>query len=416
MRCSPPLALLAVLLGAGCPSADTPDPSYVTWTEDVRPLVTEYCVGCHVDGGAGPFSLSNYEDAARWASASAQAVAARTMPPFLADGSGDCHTWKNNRWLSEAQIRVFEDWVASETPEGPELAPPTPPELPVLAGDIETVDIGADYVPSSGATDDYRCFVVDSPGTFAATGFEVVPGNPEIVHHLIAYQVTSEASADEARQLDEDSDGPGYACLGTGPQIDDYYDLAGWAPGLGAEIFPEGTGIEIDGDLPLIIEMHYNVVAEDPAPDRTALRFSTVPLGTVRPIVGVAGWDFDFVAPPGLASWSTTELVPVSWSLPDGYQGEVTLLGVNAHMHQRGVSTTYSVLRGDGPECLLDIPRWDFDWQLTYWYSEPVTVQSNAMLSITCSFDTTGLDGPLTWGERTEDEMCLAGFYAVLED
>ena len=37
-------------------------------------------------------------------------------------------------------------------------------------------------------------------------------------------------------------------------------------------------------------------------------------------------------------------------------------------------------------------------------------------IAITCAFNTEGRTDPLTWGERTDEEMCLGGFYATLVD
>ena len=45
--------------------------------------------------------------------------------------------------------------------------------------------------PAAPGTDDYRCFLLD-PGLTAksvVTGINVLPGNPDVVHHVILFRV-----------------------------------------------------------------------------------------------------------------------------------------------------------------------------------------------------------------------------------
>lgn len=388
-----------------------------TYTEHIRPLLAEYCVGCHQAGGAAPFALDNYEDASNWSAAIVSSVRDRRMPPYLADASGECRTFKHSQWLSEDQIESFELWVEGGAEQGdPSIPAPEPRLQAELDGDIRSVDIGVDYLPDQSATDDYRCFVVDSPGAMAISGFNVVPGNPSIVHHVIAYQAMDQAAADEARQLDADSEGPGYPCLGTGPQVD-ATTVAGWAPGAGAELFPEGIGVEVDGDMPLVIEMHYNVAGGPGQTDRTTLELQAEPSGSLRPMLELVAIDLDFVGEPGQRSFVTTDDFPISWQVDFEGTKNLRLLGANPHMHKRGVSQRIERVGPDGEvECLLEIPRWDFNWQRSYWYDERIQISSEDTLRITCEFDTMDATAPVTWGEGTGDEMCLGSVYAVVEE
>ena len=76
----------------------------VTWSEDIAPLMFRECAGCHRDGGIAPFALTSYAAAYPHAHAAALAVAERYMPPMPVDNSGDCNTYSNARWLSDAEI------------------------------------------------------------------------------------------------------------------------------------------------------------------------------------------------------------------------------------------------------------------------------------------------------------------------
>jgi hypothetical protein len=96
---------------------------------------------------------------------------------------------------------------------------------------------------------------------------------------------------------------------------------------------------------------------------------------------------------------------------------------VGLHLHNLGKSARMSIERADGSEtCLLDIPRWDFHWQGNYRLAQPVTLSPGDRLKVECRWDNSPPNQPIidgkpkvpadvTWGEGTNDEMCLGLFY-----
>jgi len=428
--------IAVVCMGAGCSGQSTSssegfqhppkeplvvvtDNEQVTYREHIAPLMAEYCVSCHQQGSIGPFALTSYDDAKMWGRASAIAVKARTMPPFLADDSGSCGRFEDSSWLADEDIAVFERWVEDGMIVGDaSISMPPPRALPVLEGEVVSVDTGVEYMPDQSRSDDYRCFVVDSPGAFALTGFDVIPSNPRIAHHLIAYQVWDEEGAAEVRRRDAESEGPGYDCLGTGPGVD-AVRIATWAPGKGATSFPEGTGLLLDAERPIILEMHYNIAGGPGETDRTALAMKTAPSDSVSPLYELWTLDTEFSGPPGMSEFTSSNQTRMRWLLEEfgvrRYRGDVLVWGVHGHMHERGLSMSINV-DGDDERCLLDIPRWDFAWQLNYWLETPIRLSAREALHVTCSWTTMGMTEPLTWGEGTQDEMCLGGAYVTLVD
>ena len=81
--------------------------------------------------------------------------------------------------------------------------------------------------------------------------------------------------------------------------------------------------------------------------------------------------------------------------------------------------------RADGKQqCLLDIPRWDFNWQGAYEFTEPVTVHPGDRFNLECQWDNSaGNQSPINgeipepqdieWGDGTRSEMCLAIAYVT---
>jgi len=225
------LSLLLALASAACGNPQLDEPwcgdqggsSGVPWSEmptyheHVRPILDARCVGCHSEGGIGPFRLDRYEDAYDYRDWIATATANRTMPPFLA---ADCCTeYHGDFSLTDDQIDTIGQWVAGGAPEGdPEAGPAmTLPPVGGLSRVDVTIEMPEPYTLETepGKTDDFRCFLIDWPldREVFVTGINPVPGNREIVHHLIVAAVTGDA-IDAAETLDAEHAGPGWDCEG----------------------------------------------------------------------------------------------------------------------------------------------------------------------------------------------------------
>lgn len=413
--------MLAVVMFAisGCggdaePSSGDAGPGSgeVTYYEHVRPILAEHCVSCHVAGSIGRFPLDTYETASALATRIAEVTRQRIMPPFLADNSGDCRTHRDANWLTDEELDLLEAWDVQGEPEGDPATPePVIPPLPTLDGAVTSIETPS-FVPNRSVSDDYRCFVVDADevnGRFV-TGYEVHPGNKSIVHHVIVYvPFGSDAvrEGERARELDaaEGEVGDGYTCYGASRV--NAMPVVLWAPGGGATNFPRGTGIQIAEGVPLIVQVHYNTLGGSGA-DLTRIDVETAESASPAFMVPIA--DFDMVLPPRMSSVSTSatislDILPVS---------SVRVHGVFPHMHTLGRSMRVDVNSSDGDRCLVDVPRWDFNWQLAYWYTTPVRVSSQESVTITCTFDTSERTEPVTWGEGTQDEMCLNFVYLTI--
>jgi hypothetical protein len=242
------LRLLLVALGALAGGAAVGAPGGpaaaqgVTFTRDVAPVLQQHCQECYRPDGSAPFELIKYEHVYRRRDKILESVEQKRMPPWKAlKGYGE---FTGERRLSEAEVATITRWVAGGAPEGdPRDLPPSPrfaaaaaagrPELVLRPEQRYTVP------PRSG--DVYRCFSV--PTSFAEdryfTAAEILPGNPKIVHHVLAMVDASGSS----QYLMKSRDGAyGYPCFGgPGIRIDGY--LGGWAPGARPWELPEGVGI-----------------------------------------------------------------------------------------------------------------------------------------------------------------------------
>ena len=178
--------------GAGAPT--------VTYHRDVRPLLARHCLGCHQEGGIAPIALDSAAAAAAFAGPIAAATASRAMPPFPADNSGACHSFRDARWLTDAELATLATWAEEGAPAGDPGSAPAEPAPPTgLDGEVRTLAMAADYTPRAELEDDYRCFVVDPH--VAASSF--ITGVAFIQAAKVYAEMSGEAAAGEASSICE---------------------------------------------------------------------------------------------------------------------------------------------------------------------------------------------------------------------
>jgi mono/diheme cytochrome c family protein len=392
--------------GEGMPPSD-PAPEAPTWYDDVAHVVYDECVSCHQPGGIAPFSLLEYEIAAAFGPLMARVTAERTMPPMPVDNSGDCQTFDNARWLTDAEIDTIGAWVEAGMPVGDSANAPVAPAPAAGLEDADVVlDMGEEYTPEPRNADDYHCFVLETGLTEDrfVTSYEVVPGDPRVVHHVIAFSLETDADVARVRELDAAEPGPGYTCFG-GAGAAGATPLVLWAPGGGAIHMPEGTGLPV-GPRPVVLQLHYNLAAGT-HPDRTRIRLRT------RASVEKPAWfasfrDADMALPPRMSYVETD----VEQRVPG--DARLTVYGALPHMHALGRTLRAEAVRAGESTCLVNADRWDFEWQNAWFYESPLEVRGGDLIRLTCGYDTLERSDVTRWGEGTEDEMCLSYFYVTL--
>lgn len=418
-------ATFAVL--AGCSNGDETGPADgPTYTRDIQPLMAAKCATCHTEGGIAPFPLETYEQVSAMKAAVAGAVTSRTMPPWMA--SPDCTDYRGDFSLTDAQIDSIAAWVSAGAPEGDASDAPVQvadERLSLSRVDME-LPIPVAYTPQS-SPDDYRCFLVDWPAseTKYVTGFGAVPGDPATVHHVITFLAKPENVATYQALDDADAD-PGWPCYGgpggdmMGPKVG---WLGGWAPGGTGQDMPEGTGIEVPVGSKLIVQVHYNTATAPPAPDRTKIIVrtdSTVEKkGAVLPFADIQWLLGNMLIPAHskdvVHAYDADPSALIKLITGGAFSGEkpLTVYAAGPHMHDRGTHIKATIERADGAsECMMDIPRWNFHWQLQYNFAEPKKMAMGDKIHLECHWDNAGATD-VNWGESTSDEMCLGVFYVT---
>ena len=408
------------------PAEDMATSDALTYHKDIAPILHQRCNGCHVEGGIGPFALGTYAQVKPLTSVLVDAVQTRRMPPWPPEQ--DCGEFQNPRIMPADEIAKLTEWVQEGAIEGdPATAAPLPERPGQLdLGEVDmTIKIPIAYKPSppENSVDDYHCFVIDPKevglvGEKFVNAFRTRPGNPSIVHHVLLYTVPRSAQGRIDTLSAQTPDSPGYTCFGT-TRVSGEELLAGWVPGMTELKFPNRHGIPISEDKLLVLQMHYNTVNDREGSDQTEMDLFFVKDDGAQPrklaMVPIA--DLDLRVQPGDANASAT----ASFKLPD-FVPPLPLFGIVPHMHLLGKSIDVKLKKTDGSEqCLVNIPKWDFNWQNFYMYEQPVQFKGGDEAILTCTYDNSPENQPdgrtpqlVEWGDGTYDEMCLA--YAIVQD
>ena len=435
-------ALALAIVGRGG-AADAAAPARPTYFGDVRPILEGRCVSCHYSGGIAPFALTSYSQARRHRREIARAVAQRIMPPWLAERG--IRRYLHDPSLSNSQIATITRWAARGAPRGnpARQPPPLSPVAPRLSRVDLRIPMRQAYTPQRRlGADDYRCFVVpwNATGPRYVTGFNVRPGQPRAVHHIIVF-LAPPADAARVDAWEAADRRPGYSCYGgpsaTGRTTDVTAQfVAGWAPGMLGTDLPRGTGIRILPGSRLVVQIHYNLDSTKPRPDRSVIELklddTVAKRGVYVPVVDVS-WLVDrrtMAIPAGrrrvVHSWrgdprSLARFFAPELDLTRGF----TIHSVIHHMHQLGERGQIAVERAGGRRAvLLSIRRWDFHWQREYHLAKPEPFRPGDRISLRCEHDNSRANQPLvngrrrkprtvTWGENTTDEMCIGFLYVT---
>ena len=435
-------------------------PTEISFANDVQPILEQNCVSCHSGTGPGTTHLvmETAEEIANVAEFAAFRVEEGQMPPWPLSGLQEV-AFQYDLSMSDEDRQTLIDWAAEGGSLDVEPSTPltaTTQAFPPIDEDVVLYPEGS-YTGTGELRDDYRCRVVETGLTEDqwATSLEVRPDETRVLHHGVVFKGTA-ADRQIVENLSAQDDLPGWQCQ-TIPRLSDGFanQVAAWAPGTGPITLPEGSGLAVAADDFFIIQWHYHYDGE-PLPDNSGLAIEYADdeevaaaggtLGSVntRILLGPAeipcasfesgpgcdrdvaiqriidefGFESTFipafinadcgVTPEDFAHF--TDGVAQSSCDLDAPAGEV--VSIWPHMHELG--TTYRLtLNPDTPEerVLIDMDRWNFQWQLGYYPDEQLILEEGDQLRVECGWDRALWPADeesryIVWAEGTADEMC----------
>jgi len=367
-----------------------------TFHNRISRVLQTHCQQCHHQGGLGPFPLETYAEVTRKAGMIRRMVSDDLMPPWFAAPlpAGHPTPWANDRALPSEDKAVLLAWLEGGRPEGDPAEAPRPRSWPAewTIGTPDAVfQIPQPIAVKAEGTMGYQNVLVETKLSEDrwVQAWEVLPTARPVVHHVLIW-ARDPAAAATAKSSDEDESG----------------FFAAYVPGNNASVYAPGLAKKLPAGTILRFQIHYTpngTAMEDQV--RVGFKFAAEPPQHVVEVATIAQPRLRI--PPGAAAHPESASVRVP--------AEVRVLGLFPHMHLRGKAFRYEVVAPDGvARTLLNVPRYDFNWQLGYQFNEPLTVPAGHWLRAIGWFDNSA-DNPhnpdpsrtVAWGPQTYDEMMI---------
>ncbi len=385
----------------------------VTYTRDIAPILFANCVICHRAGEVGPFPLTSYEDAAKRARQIARVTGCHLMPPWMpTETHGE---FEEQRTLTDQQIETLATWATGDRAEGNADDMPAAPHF-VAGWRLGNPDLILEMpdefqIPADGP-DIYQNFVIpiDIPSDKLVAAVDFIPGNPTVVHHALLFLDARHIG----RTLDAKTPEPGYGRFGD-PGFLPTGSIGGWSLGKTPRRLPDGLGRYLQKGSDLVMQVHYHPTGKrETDRSKVGVYFVERPKNVAADIWASA---FTHDIPAGEKNYRMT----ASYTLPK----EMLMLGVVPHMHLLGRSMRAVAKLPDGSERqLVDIPRWNFNWQDDYRFARPFKLPQGTRLEVEAVYDNSE-DNPQNpshppqhayWGEGTTDEMLYCFFFVAADN
>jgi mono/diheme cytochrome c family protein len=377
----------------------------VTYHNRISRIVQENCQSCHRVGGLAPMPLETYPQVRERRATIEVMTKAGRMPPWSAHK--DVGEWANDRRLRDQDLKDLLSWIAAGAPEG------NPREAPLPRTWTAGWNIGKPdavvripepmVVPAQGVISYQYAYVkTDFPEDKWITSIEIRPTAPRVVHHVLVFL------EEPGRELALFAPRAPGTPVPPRPQagVDGFF--AATAPGAVGTVFPLGTGKRLPKGAWLKFQLHYQPNGTATT-DRTEIgfRFSGEPL---REVESLSAFNLRFAIPPNVARHEV--------KATHTFRQAGMLLSLFPHMHLRGAAFRYDLEYPDGRMVpLLDVPRFDFNWQSYYEFKRPFEVPAGARLHATAWYDNSRNNpfnpdpsATVRFGEQTFEEMMIGYF------
>jgi hypothetical protein len=371
------------------------------YSEDIAPIIYNKCLQCHNSGGMAPLSLETYADAISNAGMIQHVTSTGEMPPWLPDTLFQHYSYENT--LNIDEISTILNWVLNGVPLGDtSLLPPFPSfssSSNLGQADLE-ITIPLYSSNASSNSDDYVCFSIPS-GLFQdrqVKAIEVIPGNIEIVHHVL---VGIDEYGSSSTSITSNCMAP------AGDQVYTY------APGSVPIVFPNDSlykfGIEIPANSNITLGLHYPEGTFGQL-DSTKVRFYFYPQNTNVRVINTEYLINEglppsppFFIPPNQITQMSSSYGPII--------NDMSLMSIFPHMHLLGKDMLcYAVTPTNDTINLIRINNWDFEWQGAYLFKKFLKIPAGSIIYASGSYDNTqSITNPnpvlVQSGLNTQDEM-----------
>ncbi|MEM9254332.1 MAG: redoxin domain-containing protein [Pseudomonadota bacterium] len=375
------------------PARDAHANAGISYSKDIAPILMNHCVNCHHPGGIGPWAMTDHKMIQGWSRMMKEVLLTRRMPP----GQIDPHVGKpiqDAAGLSTAELQTLVHWIDAGAPVEPEESDP----LASLTFESSDFSLGepdliykvpAQEIPATGVLD-YRYIPValDLDEDIWIRAMEFVPGDRQVLHHVIAYLSTPADSSVRSSSSEGDRDD----------------SIAGFAPGRQPDQFRDNSGRLIRKGSNLLLQMHYTTSGKATV-DETQIGLYLHDTPPKYVMSGEVAGQRRFLIPPYAKEHQLEAVQEI--------ERDAFLYSMTPHMHFRGKYMSYTAEYPDGTsELLLSVPKYDFNWQFRYQLAEPVFLPAGTKLVAVGAMDNSERNPynpdpsrPVTFGLQTKHEM-----------
>ena len=417
LKGEPPV--IAETAASGCPIArrahyDLAPYEGVTYYKEISRLIQKSCLDCHREGepGAELFAaFESYETVAAMSEVMFSRIENRLMPPWHAstDPNNGLGGFKHDPRLTEEEINLFRAWIAADCPAGDASAAPPPKTFrPSDQWQIGTPDFVFEmpepyHVPKY-RLDEYQYYRIRAnfPEDRYIQAIETKPGNKAIVHHIGA--IVGPAS-DEKLTANE-------AMLKlyglTGDKVLKIGDYIAGDP-FNARTYPSGFGLKLPAGHDLFFEMHYTPTGREEEPDlsRMAIIWAS---GQPEHVIHTKVFNRkDLRIRPHDMHYEKTAYYQ--------FPTDVLIHALAPHMHYRGKDFALYKVEKPGSDnerrtLVLKVAVYDFNWQRTYEFVNPLRLKAGDALYSVTHFDNSHFnpsnpdpEAAVRFGLKSEQEM-----------
>ncbi len=364
----------------------------VSYSKDIVPILQDNCVACHHDGGIAPWSMSSHRMILGWSKMMREVVMTRRMPP----GQIDHHVGKpiqDMMGLTVEEKQRLVHWIDAGAPmDGAEdpLTTLTFDDSKYSLGEPDMIiKVPPQAIPATGIID-YRYIPVELnlDEDVWVRAMETVPGDKQVLHHVIAYLSSPADKSVRGRQ--------------TGSARGQ--SIGGFAPGRQTDVFRDNSGRLIPKGSNLLLQMHYTTSGKATV-DETEIGLFIYDEPPAYVMAGGVAGQRRFMIPANAKEYKLEgeQLI----------ERDAWLYSLMPHMHFRGKYMNYTAVYPDGSsEILLSVPRYDFNWQFNYQLEEPLFLPAGTRLIARGAMDNSDRNPanpdpsrPVHFGLQTKHEM-----------
>lgn len=369
----------------------------VTYHSRIRSFIDKHCVECHRPGGVGPFTLDSYSAVKSRGKMLQYVMKEGIMPPWFADHPKDTSPWINDRQLAPQDKALFDAWIESGMPEGkPDPAYVAPKHVDgwTIGNPDSVLQIPNPIAVKATGTMPYQNVVVPTGFTEDkwVTAIEVMPTDLSVVHHVLVF-VGDRTRRQQGEISDDELD-----------EISGFFGI--YVPGNSALVYANGLAKRIPKGANLRFQIHYTPNGKE-TKDQTRIGFKFATEPPKQEVHTASLVNLQFVIPPNAPNHEVTAQMRIP--------SDVKILSFLPHMHVRGKAARYELTPSGGqPTTLLNVPKYNFNWQLNYIFKEPLSLKKGDSLKYTAWYDNSE-NNPANpdpnrrvgWGLQTADEMHL---------